>query len=337
MDISPNDIRNYEFSTQMRGYSKDDVDSFLDNVADAMETVKQENLKLSMEVDSLKTQLSGLRQFEDTIKSAAIDARRNADMTMANAKEEADQVLSEARAEAERLVESKEQELKDIEGCVSKAGVIKKSYLSQLRSLIASHLEIVENLSQEKSMHAEDGIEVTDSSEMQREQMETVGTEPSDQEPDVTEEANAADKIVSATPETEEGSPHEPGDKDEASEQASKPIDPELAVALENYQQKLDGQPKPSESAQVDDAIPSQPGEIVETTLRAEDIPPGFIAKDTDDQSEKATGKMTFDAADSAPETDSKSTPSLLPDNLADELDKVAAKFEEEMDKAAKS
>ena len=86
MDLSPNDIRNYEFPTQLRGYEKDEVDKFKDQVAEAIEQLKQENLKYSMEIESIKGQLSGLRQFEDAIKSAAIDARRNADLTIANAK-----------------------------------------------------------------------------------------------------------------------------------------------------------------------------------------------------------------------------------------------------------
>ena len=75
MDLSPNDIRGYEFPNQMRGYDKDEVDNFLEQVANAFEEMKQQNLKYSMEIESLKSQLSGLKQFEDTIKSAAIDAR----------------------------------------------------------------------------------------------------------------------------------------------------------------------------------------------------------------------------------------------------------------------
>ncbi|MFQ5452850.1 MAG: DivIVA domain-containing protein, partial [Candidatus Zixiibacteriota bacterium] len=94
MDLSPNDIRNQEFSNKMRGYDKEDVDNFLEKVAEALENARQENLKLSMEIDSLNTQITGLKQFEDTIKNAAIDARRNADLTIANAKKEADLILS---------------------------------------------------------------------------------------------------------------------------------------------------------------------------------------------------------------------------------------------------
>ena len=48
MDLSPNDIRNYEFPSQMRGYDKEEVDNLLEQVAAALEEARQQNLKLSM-------------------------------------------------------------------------------------------------------------------------------------------------------------------------------------------------------------------------------------------------------------------------------------------------
>ena len=144
MDLSPNDIRNYEFANKMRGYSKDEVDDFRELVAAALEALKQENLKLSIEIDSLKTQLAGLRQFEDTIKSAAIDARRNADLTVANAKREAELLLSRAKTEAMEIIGSRAQKVGEIEDQITKLQFAKKSYLSKLRNLSKSHLEVLE-------------------------------------------------------------------------------------------------------------------------------------------------------------------------------------------------
>ena len=127
MDLTPNDIRNYEFSSQMRGYDKDEVDTFLNQVASALEEMKQENLKQSLEVDSLKTQIAGLREFEDTIKNAAIDARRNADMTISNAKKEAELILNKAKAEGDKIVGSRSKQISDLENKIAKMEVVKKS------------------------------------------------------------------------------------------------------------------------------------------------------------------------------------------------------------------
>ena len=133
MDITPNDIRNFEFGSQMRGYDKEEVDSFLDKIAYGLEEMKQESLKQSMEIDSVKTQLSGLREFEETIKSAAIDARRNADMTIETAKREGDLILSKARSEAEQILESRTSQINELENQIAKLQMSKKSYLGKLR------------------------------------------------------------------------------------------------------------------------------------------------------------------------------------------------------------
>ena len=344
MDLSPNNIRTYEFTTQMRGYSKDDVDSFLDEVADALEKVKQENLKLSMEIDSLKTQLTGLREFEDTIKSAAIDARRNADLTIANAKEEAESILSETRTEAEKLIESRARRIREIEAQLAKAEMHKVSYFSKLQNLITSHLEIINDIDNSETdikPTEPENIEVTESSEVDNHQMKTIASDSSPSEHAETEEADEVENIVPMTTETESTEETENDTPDEGPKQ----IDPELADALDNYQRKDTDLPEKETSAPNNSAPVQSPAMIIETTQRAEDIPPGFIVKSDDVSNEEQTGKIPIsDTENAIHNTDEYNTTSPVkqiepvnPENLAVELDKVVAKFEEEMDKAAKA
>ncbi|MEA3296970.1 MAG: DivIVA domain-containing protein [candidate division Zixibacteria bacterium] len=360
MDLSPNDIRTYEFPTQMRGYGKDDVDSFLEEVAVSLEAVKQENLKLSMEIDSLKTQLTGLRQFEDTIKSAAIDARRNADMTIANAKKEADLMLSEARSEAEKIVESRVKKIHDIEAKLASAEMTKKSYFSKLQSLIKSHLEMIDNIAGGEIKSSDsDNIEVTESSEVDRHKMETLAAETSSVEPAGIDETDVAEDIVPATAEAESteeteddketSSPEMQTDQNEVDtdtpDEESKQIDPELANALDSYKRKASAQTENDIPAPSDTHPVSTPSGLVETTQRAEDVPTGFIAKPPENSSEESTGRIQVttaerEAIDSSEGNDTspiKQPEPVKPENLAEELDKVVAKFEEEMDKATKT
>ncbi|MDH3890613.1 MAG: DivIVA domain-containing protein [candidate division Zixibacteria bacterium] len=359
MDLSPNDIRNCEFSTQMRGYSKEEVDSLLDQVAAALDAVKQENLKLSMEVDSLKSQLAGLRQFEDTIKSAAIDARRNADMTVANAKQEADLILSKAKDEADRVLSSRTEQLGALDSKIAAAEMAKKSYLNKVHGVITSHLEIIEHLvkaepdiktTDQDQDHDHDSdvdndsgkIEVTESGEVDRKQMETIGTPSESDESIRTEEANAAEEIVEVSTEADSDAA-ESGDNDAetAEAEAPKPIDPELAEALQKYQTNdSSSEQEPNESHAAEEPAP-KPGEIVETSARAEDIPPGFIVGPSSGPSESSADKDSatdrFSVPNSSDPEQKSDAPSAGPEDLAKELDKVVAKFEEEMDRAAQS
>jgi cell division initiation protein len=350
MDLSPNDIRSFEFANQMRGYSKEEVDTLLDQVADAMENLKQENLKLSMELDSVKSQLSGLRQFEDTIKSAAIDARRNADMTVENAKKEADLILTKARAETQELFGNRTKKLADLEQQIQDMGMAKKSYLSKLQNLIKSHMAMVDEMDSgdiDQKRTAEN-IVVTDSSEVERNKLETIGTPGPKATAIITEEAGASqpdDPVM-------EGSPT--GVAEDGAE--TKPIDPELAAALEHYQAgptpadaptaATEAVDKPADgSSEAATATPVK--QWVETDRKAEDIPEGFYAKPSPDRPTGDTDKIGVDGvseqhqsapepAGPAPGGDDNAVQNKPPD-IADELDNVAKKFAEEMDKAEKS
>ena len=373
MDLSPNDIRNCEFSNQMRGYDKEEVDSFLDRIAEALEKVKQDNLKLSMDNDSLKTQLAGLRQFEDSIKNAAIDARRNADSTIANAKKDAAQMLAKAKEESEKLLGNQEQRLKELRTRLTELEATKKSYFSHLRNLINSQMEMLDESSipdikkdisgheepspapklERKNVYAPpkptagaiprhtngDKIEVTETTDVTRGDLETIASKPQNQ-PIRTEEANAADEII----------PADSSEKVIGHVDSNQQIDPDLAAALANYKSKAQGNVQMPHSDR-----PAHKGQILETTMRAQDIPAGFVTPHMDHPSESEgtpdtdkvlVGSETQDAPTEHNDIDidtpviaEKKKPRGQSENgldIAKELDDVVAKFEEEMSKAEK-
>jgi len=359
MDLSPNDIRSYEFRNQMRGYDKDEVDNFLDQVASALEETKQQNLKLSMELESMRAQLASLKQFEDTIKSAAIDARRNADMTVATAKQEAEMILSKARQQAEDILAKRAKDISEIEAKITRLGLTKKSYLSKIHSMIQSHLDMIDEVdsgevqSDDELSDTDDKIAVTESTDIKTGKRETVAQQPpgpSDDEAeeeegteDVTEGETAEEAAAGLAADLQDAIQDEPADH--PAEQA---IDPELAAALESYK-KMTAQKAAEEKPRPPAEAPPPPpqGVIVETTSRAEDVPDGFIAKESGLEEEDSTDKVRMGRGDDSASMEPNSLSGfkspenakapLPPEKLAEELDEVAARFAEEMDKAAKS
>lgn len=318
MELTPNDIRNFEFSSSLRGYDKEAVDTFKEQVATTLETLKQENLKLTMEVESTKIQLAGLKQFEDAIKNAAIDARRNADQTIANAKKEAELIVSKAATESEQAISSRTQKHTELDSAITKLELMKKSYVGKLRQLISSHLEWLEEFSiaegRQTLIEDDSRLDVTETSELITHKRETVATVPSKQPDIVREEANAAGKIVSASPNDITAQPLAESLRAVIQEPGQKPIDPELAQALENYRKLAVGP-----SADSTGKIKTTP------TQHAA----GYVTKDGDAVAEAATDKVKVNTASKQPEK--------TEDDLANVLDNVVSKFEEEMDKAARS
>lgn len=140
MELTPNDIRNFEFQTQMRGYDKEEVDALIKQVAELLDELKQQNLKLSMENDSTNSQLSSIKELEETIKNAAIDARKNADILVSSAKEEAEKILSHAKETAGNYLDAKKEELRVLQANIKHLEETKQSFVGNLQSLISSHM-----------------------------------------------------------------------------------------------------------------------------------------------------------------------------------------------------
>ena len=386
MDLSPNDIRNYEFPNQMRGYDKEEVDSFLEQIATTLENMKQDQLKISMENDSLRAQLDILKKLEDSIKNAAIDARKNADATLANAKLQAAEIMADAKTKAQNLINSHDAKLNLFRNQFSQLEVAKISFINKIKEIIENHTQLVHDIEQNKEQYEADmpfdlngsdetddvpatetntgdtdRISVTDSSEISRNTMETVGT-PAKNEHIVTEEANAAEDNIEAKIAQAQA------DSEPVME---KPVDPELAAALHDYQ-NLVNKEKITEPISPDTLIGGKPeipkqGEVVETSKKAEDIPDGFVAvhdappapHNADMNSESYdegddTGEIdvNYDESDDEgtehnsididtpmlgkSEPQRSAVPGTSPD-IAKALDDVVAKFEEEMEKAEKS
>ena len=292
-------------------------------------------------------------RIEDVIKNAGIDARRNADMTVANAKKEAELILAGAKTEAEEIIGSRGDKVREIEAQLAKLQIVRSSYLARLRTLIRSHLEVLEEVADAESATSEDmsALEVTEATDITRQRLETVATRPSQTEAIKTEDANAPEKIIRALPRSPQVISSQTAavdvSGDEMKHQPDKVLDPELAAALEIYLHKDELTAARQTPPRKQSPVPP-PGEIIETTARAEDVPDGFIPQDGGDSTRETTDRIRTDDAPSGltehhplevDETtkDKKTRPSFAPENLAEELDRVVAKFEEEMDKAAKS
>jgi len=144
MSLTANDIRSIEIRSQMRGYDKEEVDNLLEQVAVALETTKQENVKLSMEIDSLRSEVASLKENEDVIKGAAIDARKNADATIKGAKKEAAEIVNKAKEKTKAIIAGNSKKVQEIEKHIQSLDQNRKTYLSKLRTLISSHLELAE-------------------------------------------------------------------------------------------------------------------------------------------------------------------------------------------------
>ncbi len=167
IDLTPLDVRNKrgDFKKIMRGYDPPEVDVFLELVAERLEALVRENMKLRERTTSLQDQVAQQADREQAVQNALVTAQELRADIKAQSQREADHVLKEADIEAKRLVSDAEAEvrrllmeadaevrsrLRGIERRVDQAhGALeglersRSRFLTEYRSLLERELEVV--------------------------------------------------------------------------------------------------------------------------------------------------------------------------------------------------
>ncbi|BAF60005.1 MAG: DivIVA domain-containing protein [Pelotomaculum sp.] len=108
--LTPLDIQKKEFRRAFRGYSEEEVDSFLDQVIQDYENLYRENQELKEKLAQADRNLARYREIEEVLKNTMVMAQKNADDLRQNTEKETSLMLDRARIEAERLTREAEQE-----------------------------------------------------------------------------------------------------------------------------------------------------------------------------------------------------------------------------------
>ncbi len=74
MPIRPIDVRRKEFRNGFRGYDANQVDDFLDAVADEFERAYTDNSRMREEISSLRERLQQFEELEGSIRAALVHA-----------------------------------------------------------------------------------------------------------------------------------------------------------------------------------------------------------------------------------------------------------------------
>lgn len=100
MDLSARDIHEKQFHDAWRGYNQEEVDDFLDRVAEAVERLRRENESLHARIRDLDQTVAASRDTEEMLKKTLVTAQQAAEEAIARAKAKAEDLISEADARA---------------------------------------------------------------------------------------------------------------------------------------------------------------------------------------------------------------------------------------------
>ena len=225
MPIRPIDVRRKEFKSAFRGYDANQVDDFLDAVADEYERNYTENQRMREEVSGLRDRLQQFEELEGTIRAALVHAEQASNDLRKAATEEAEGIKQSAQREAEltireaqsrsrQMLADSSSRLERVQDSYTALQEAKRSFANDFRLLLKTFTDVMENL------------EVSSAREIEASLHERLETESiADVREASEEEARSAEEaMVTAEAMAAAGMVPEPGPQD-AEETLSEPED----------------------------------------------------------------------------------------------------------------
>ncbi|MFQ5914114.1 MAG: DivIVA domain-containing protein [Nitrospinota bacterium] len=144
MKIAPIDIRQQRFSVKFRGFDPQEVDSFLEMVAEELEDFGRENARLKEDLNRLHREIEELRTTEGEVKKTLLAAQTLKEDISANARKEAELILRDARSKANDILGSTRSAASGVREELSALVRRKKQLILNLRSMLETHLRMLE-------------------------------------------------------------------------------------------------------------------------------------------------------------------------------------------------
>lgn len=163
MAITVKDIQEKEFGVQkIGGYSIEEVDDFLDELAVDLAALAKENIHLKEKIRKLEEEASKVsaapevqeknyddsayfKNLESCIRESLINAQRIADETVADARLSAQKILGDAEAQANEALASSKLEAETIKGDIDSMRKKYEAYRQGFKRLIESQAEVLKS------------------------------------------------------------------------------------------------------------------------------------------------------------------------------------------------
>ncbi len=157
MTIAPLDLRLAQFGLAVRGFSRPEVASFLNQAADAYEQTLRDTDRLRQEVGALREQLDEHRQRETTLRDTLLTAERISAESRESAKQEAQLIVQEARGQADELIRKAAARCQDIEREITDLRLTRTDMEASLESSITTLRHMLDFVKQrDRDRHQDD-------------------------------------------------------------------------------------------------------------------------------------------------------------------------------------
>ncbi|MBU3142264.1 DivIVA domain-containing protein [Clostridium sp. CF012] len=162
MRMTSMDINNKEFKKGLRGYSVDEVDEFLDKVAEEYEIMYKENSNLREKNTFLEEKLDHHVKIESTIQNTLVLAQNAAEQAKSSAQKEAELIIRSANDSSQRMVDKAHEDVLKINDEYDRIKQEFAMFRTKFRNFMNCQVEMFEGLESDYFKSYNVGNEIVD-------------------------------------------------------------------------------------------------------------------------------------------------------------------------------
>ncbi|MGH7233351.1 MAG: DivIVA domain-containing protein [Nitrospiraceae bacterium] len=149
MKITPLDIQQMVFAVRLRGYDRQEVKQFLEEIAQTVESLNHENATLRERLSSTEAQLAELKKTEATLTHTLVSTQALADDLKEVARRDASLIIKEGEMKAAELLREAREELAATQRDISELRKQRILGIERLRSTLRTFERMLEVEEQE--------------------------------------------------------------------------------------------------------------------------------------------------------------------------------------------
>ena len=146
MKLTPLDIHHKEFRHSLRGYSEEEVDGFLDEVADEFERLFKENIDLSEKLEIAREQVRTFDAQKETLHNTMVAAQRSAEDIIAKAREQSLTTMRDAELKAKEVIHNALTQKQKVAGELIRIKQAEEDFRARFKSILETHMRSVSEI-----------------------------------------------------------------------------------------------------------------------------------------------------------------------------------------------
>ena len=148
--LTPLDVENKRFSKQMmNGYSVEEVDEFLDEIAVDYAKKNKDLTEATKRVEEIEKELEKYKSLENTLQNTLVMAQTTAEEVKSVARQQADQLITEAKASAQKEANDLEQQIIYKRNALEDIQKQFDIYKAKMESLLIAQLELIKDVNKD--------------------------------------------------------------------------------------------------------------------------------------------------------------------------------------------